>query len=443
MCRMESRDCVINREEERSMTNNSRGGAAVVCLLVWIVCLGITNVSYADNAEVLPKGVRNLSVEGLFYFPIEKQFDDDGNVEEVATDYNGVLDSNIFADLGLVEAGFGMPPGSANVGTSDVSFKYNFTILKLTFMYGITDRFTAGIKIPYWWAKNTVDRRLDASQATVGKNPFYGLPADPFGGSPFVPIAFGGVKLTTDDVLDLLGKGLDVNNDGTIDIPGYKYKKFATWSNNGIGDIEIGGRYQYLKTDNWRLAFTGGVRFPTGEIDDPDNLVDYGIGNGAYALLFHLNNDYTGIKNTVLNATLRYHLVLPAKETLRIPDDVDRPITANKENVDRDIGDVFELEVSGKYVFAKGFSAELLYLFGYGFKDRINGNRGYSYESLEDESNYSEHVFIGGLSYSTLPLFQEKKFPLPMTFSLSYRNRFAGENALKSQYISAGLQIYF
>lgn len=425
------------------MTRNARGKIAVVSLMIWIFGMTMTGVSYADNAEVLPKGVRNLSVEGLLYFPIKKQFDDNGKVEDVATDYNAVLDSKIFPDLGFIEAGFGMPPGSANVGTSDVSFQYDFTILKFMFMYGITDKFTAGIKIPYWWAKNTVDRRLDTSHATVGKNPFFGTPVDPFGGSPFVPLAFGGVKLTTDDVLDLLGKGLDVNKDGTIDIPGYKYKKFSTWSYNGIGDIELGGRYQYLKTENWRLAFTGGVKFPTGRIDDPDNLVDYGIGNGAYALLFHLNNDYTGIKDVVLNATIRYHLVLPAKETLRIPPASDRPITMDKEDVERDIGDTFEFEVSGKYNFAKGFSAEALYLYGLGFKDRVTGHRGFSYESLEDESNYVEHVFIGGLSVSTIPLFQEKKFPVPLVFSLSYRNRFAGENVFKSQYISAALQVYF
>jgi hypothetical protein len=65
---------------------------------------------------------------------------------------------------------------------------------------------------------------------------------------------------------------LDVNADGVPDIPGYEYKRFETWSDDGLGDIEAGLKYQYFKNDKWRLAVTGAVRFPTGEVDDPDDL---------------------------------------------------------------------------------------------------------------------------------------------------------------------------
>jgi len=206
----------------------------------------------------------------------------------------------------------------------------------------------------------------------------------------------------------------------------------------------LGFRYQYLKTENWRLAFMGGVRFPTGEKDDPDDLTSYPIGSGAYAFLFRSNNDYTGMKNMVLNATMRYDLIMPDNETLRIPDSVDLPITGNKEKVDRDIGDVFEIEVSGMYELSRGFNVTLDYKFGASLKDEVSGSEGFAYESLEDETDYTEHVFIGTLSYTTLPLYLAKKFPVPLTGSISYRNRFAGSNNIfKSQYIGAGLQVYF
>jgi len=402
------------------------------------------DILYADNAEVLPKGVSRAGVNGKFYSPADERYNPDGDVEDVAADYNTTLDSSVFSDLALVEAAFVLPAGSANIGKSVVSFEYDFTIVELTFQYGITERLTVGMIIPYWRVESNVGVRLDTSNATVGKSAIgVGF------GAPLVPLTGGGpfgdaVPLTTEDTQNLIGSGLDISGDGTLDIQGFGYKPIQNWSGSGISDIEAGFRYQYFKTEDWRLAFTGGVRFPTGEVDDPDNLVDYGIGSGAYALLFHFNNDYIGIENLVLNATFRYDLYLPDKETLRVPDDASRPITSNKEEVERDIGDVIELEASGTYQFSETFSFSLLYKYGFGLKDKISGNQGFSYKSLEDETDYTEHVGIIGLSYSTVPLFKAKRFPVPLDAFISYRNRFAGSNnVLKSQYIGLGLQVYF
>lgn len=397
----------------------------------------IVSISYADDAAVLPKGIARVRVDSLFYFPIDERFNPEGDVENVAVDYNKNLNSNVFRDLTVVESFFEMRPGSASIGKSIVSFEYDFTIVNSQFDYGLTDKLTVGVLIPYWWVKNNVNARLDTSSATVGRNPNITVMLVPL----WLPET---VRLTTGDVQNLLGRGLDINRDGKIDIRGFGYKRVGTWSNSGVSDIETGFRYQYLKTADWRLAFTGGVRFPTGEVDDPDNLVDYSLGKGAYALLFRLNNDYTGIENLLLNATVRYDLLLPDEEVQRVPDDVNLPITLNKEKVERNLGDVFELELSGKYTFPKGFDLSLLYKYGFKLKDDISGNKGFAYESLEEETDWTEHVFIACLSYSTVPLYMEKKFPVPLTASLSYRNRFAGSNnVLKSQYIALGLQVFF
>ena len=106
----------------------------VVIGLVFVVLpLLVFNLSYADNAEVLPKGVSRFSVNGQHYFPIEKRYDPDGNTEDIATDLNATLDSGIFSDLALVEIGFGMPTGSANIGRSVVSFKYDCTIIEFAY----------------------------------------------------------------------------------------------------------------------------------------------------------------------------------------------------------------------------------------------------------------------------------------------------------------------
>jgi hypothetical protein len=203
-------------------------------------------------------------------------------------------------------------------------------------------------------------------------------------------------------------------------------------------------------------------------VDDPDNLTDFGFGSGAYALLFRLHNDYaisrlwkhtqdatgeealggrapgTSPGTVILNGTIRYDLVLPDKQVKRIPNNVNNPLAANKENVSRDLGDIIELEVSLKYNFLTGLTFSPLYKYGFKLKDNISGKKGFAYSSLEDETAYTEQVAVVTLAYSTFPLYLQKKFPLPVTTALSYRNRFAGSNnVFRSQYIGLGLEALF
>lgn len=410
-------------------------------------------ISNADDALVLPKGVSRVSVDSIFYFPVEKRFDPNGKVERIDADYNRPLDSRLFPALALLDPLLGR---RASIGDSEVAFRFDRTDLHLGFFHGVTDQLTAGIDIPYTWGKNKVKARLNSgpgSSANVGLNPLFGTPGQP----PVIPLALGGIPLSTEDAQKLLGPGLP-------GIPGFGLKPVETWSDEGFGDIEAGVRYQYLRTEDWRLAFTGGLRFPTGRVDDPDNLVDFDFGSGAYALLFRFNQDYVlsnlwqgprprGAERAagepppgtlVLNGTFRFDLVLPDRELKRVPSDVNNPITPNKEKVKRDLGDRFEFEVSGKYTLLRGFHVSSLYKYGFKLEDRISGNKGFAYESLEDETARTEHVYILGVSYTTTPLYLEKQFPLPLTASLSYRNRFAGSNnILKTQYIGAELKVFF
>ncbi len=368
-------------------------------IMVWfLICffshMGITSPSYADNAEILPKGVSRVDLTNNFYFPIDERYDEKGNTEDAAADLN--------IDLTALAPDLGLPPGF--LGMSVVSFNYKITYQKLLIQHGVTDKLSAGVLIPYYWQRNEVEVGIDSTGAVA--------------------------PLTVEGAQDLL-------------VQNFGYKRVETWSDSGLGDIEAGGRYQYFKTDDWRLAFTGGVRLPTGETDDPDNAVDLAFGDGAYALLFQFNHDYIGIEDVVLNATFRYDLVLPDKETVRVPNVKDQ-LTDKKEELDRDLGDMIELEASGTYEFSEGFSFSVLYQYAYKLKDDVSGTRGYAYESLETDSDQRSQLYKVGLSYSTIPLFKAKRFPVPMIASISYRNRFAGSgNVLKSEYISFALSVYF
>ena len=414
-------------------------------MLLCLALIAMRDLCCADNAEVLPQGRSAIFIEGKFYFPVDERYGPDGDEEKIAEDFNTTLNSKVFPSLSLLERAFGVPAGFANIGRSVVSFEYDFTIIEFNYAYGITDKLSIGIKIPYWDVENNVEASLDTTNATFGKNRFFGIAPAALGAAPLAPVSapYNGVRLTSQDAQNLIGKGLDVNGDGRIDIPGYGFNAIENWSRQGISDIESQLRYQYYKSENWRLAASGGIRFPTGREDDPDSLVDYPFGTGAWAGLFRAHGDYIGTKNLMLSATLKYDLYLPNHKVMRIPDDVNQPLTLNKENVDRDIGDYFELEMSGSYEFLKGLSCFLVYKFGYKWRDDISGSMGYAYDVAEAETNAKEHVYIVGLQYSTISAYLAKEFPVPLVGFIGYRNRFAGENLLKSEYIDVGLTVYF
>jgi hypothetical protein len=405
-------------------------------LLLLFIGQLLGGVTYADDAEVLPQGKFRLREDTYLYFTTDKRYNEKGQAEDIARYFNANLNRGVFPDIKNIESLFRMNSGSGSLGKSVVSFNYDFNLLVFEVDYGLTEAVTMGVKIPYWWAKNTVRARLDTSSATIGKNARLNTLA------PFrIP---GTVRLTTDDILNILGRGLDINGDGKVDIKGFGYKRLRTWANNGPGDVEAGLRYQYYKSPNWRLALTSGLLFPTGKVRDPDELADFPLGKGTYALLFRLNNDFIGWKNFLFNATFRYDFYFPDRQLTRVPLSVDNPIAPDKETVGRKLGDIFEFEGTAKYQFYKGFFFSFLYRYGFKLKDKISGNRGSFYQSLKDRTDYTEHVYILELSYTTLPLVVEKAFPFPLTVSISYRNRFAGSNyVLQSDYLGLGIKAYF
>ena len=108
--------------------------------------------------------------------------------------------------------------------------------------------------------------------------------------------------------------------------------------------------------------------------------------------------------------------------------------------------------MGAKFWLTRGFSLSALYRYGFKLEDRITGRRGFVYETLEQDTDATEQIYIVGLSYSTLPLYMEKKFPVPLGISLSYRDRFAGSGAhnaaspsqiLDTRYINLGLSVLF
>jgi hypothetical protein len=408
-----------------------------------LIALMPPHESFSDDAVVLPKGLSRIFVDTHFYLPFDQRYDAEGNAVQYAAPFNTQLNSILIPSLAPLNAF--VPGGVASFGQSNVSINRHLTEMIIQPAYGLTDRLSVGVNIPYFYYRNDVNASVNSapgSGANIGFNPAFPGGVAPLG----VP---GTQRATTQDIQNLLRSQFGI-------------KPVQTWEESGIGDIEVGGRYQYYRGEDFRAAFTGGVRFPTGKVDDPDNLVDSAFGRGAYALLFQFQQDWMHQKDGLakrlgfpdpaewfINTTFRYDWNLPTTALLRVCPG-GGVFCNTKDNVQAKYGDQFQAEISGKIgLFIPGLNLSPLYQYSFKFKDHYSGDKGLDYGSLNQQldnqrGQVEQHIFIVQLTYTTLPMFIQKQFPFPLVAQLAYRDRFAGSGGTpNSRYIGFTFQAFF
>ena len=147
-----------------------------------------------------------------------------------------------------------------------------------------------------------------------------------------------------------------------------------TWSDASFGDSFAGLKYQYYRSEHWRLAATGRVRFPTGRWDDPNNLVDFPTGFDAWGLALEVHQDVVwqhpglarqlGVLTTgefVLNTRFQYEALVPDTKPFQVCP-IHQPICPNFDpQVRRDLGDLVEAEIAGTVGLPPGLTLMPMY----------------------------------------------------------------------------------
>ena len=399
----------------------------VAGMALLIVVTSTTTRTLADSAAVLPASISRMYGNLYHYLPTTQRYNSDGDREDLAFPFtSATLDSNVLTNLQPLDALLG---ATASIGDVAVAYKYDIEVFDVGYSYGVTDKFTVGFHIPYYWINNKVDASFDSTSANVGLNP-----GD---GTCCIPISLGGQPMDNNDVQNLIYSE-------------YGFNAIESWNGEGVGDIEIGAKYQLFLDKSSALAITGGLRSPTGRTDNPDDLTDVPWSYGNYALLFRLHFDYN-ISNfwkknrtqihqiipasgdVLFNTTFRFDYMIGDNQVKRIGDSPDQVFTTNREKVSRKLGNLINIELSAKYYMTETFAFTLLYSYGFKQEDRISGNLGYNYESLETYTDSSQQIIILRASYSTMSSYRRKQYSVPMELSFSYRDRFAGDGPPTSQ----------
>lgn len=414
-------------------------------LVLLVVLLGLSGAARADDAATLPRGVGRVRVKPLYSYFTER-WDQDGNAERVTHDLDGrELNSEVFPDLAILERLYGYRARSLSLGTSRVRSHVQLVAVGMAAEYGVTDWLTVGVIVPVIHARHTLDvleldpvRECNETRCGLGRNP--GDTSITTEDSEYLPLDHDKdpstkmlAPLVREDVQGILADDLG-------------YQRLGDWSGTGVGDIEVGFKARLFKWRLWTTAVQAGVRLPTGRVDDPDNLLDLGFGDGQTDVGIYWQNDLVPLARLRFNVTLRYTVQLPDHETKRVPPSASVPLAKPEatENVWRDLGDVFELDLLAAYRVLPVLTPFARYLFVLKGEDQVKGNMGLSYQALMDETALRNHRLEVGLTFSTIPWVAAKRFWLPLDATLSYERSVAGiNNAPISNVVSLEIAGYF
>jgi hypothetical protein len=249
---------------------------------------------------------------------------------------------------------------------------------------------------------------------------------------------------------------------------GVTAEPLSTVERSHIGDIELGAKYLFLDTFNgstearldpkgfnYRAALTLAFRAGTGEPDTPTNFADIGTGTGANAVSVRASTDFLFGGHFWTSVIGRYTNQLPDRQTMRIIDTPNRRLAAawRQRDVDRDLGDFFELEVNPRWVVNDFFSVSSHYLYRHKAEDKYTGTftvpaatTGYSdvtlnASTLNLETEAREHRLGGGVTFSTVAAFNKGKAKLPMEIFYTHFQTTKGEGGSMPKIFSDQVQL--
>lgn len=219
------------------------------------------------------------------------------------------------------------------------------------------------------------------------RDALYDLTLDPAQASPFVPLAastagqaivdtvhglqatLGSLGVpwsgtTTDPVL-AAGHLTDQQFSDALVDPSGPFQTFPLTEAKitRMGDVDVGAIFTVIdrfdragQTGGFRLAVTGLLRLPTGQLDNPNSLLDVGTGNGRYEVGTSGTADL-GAGRLGARLSGGYLLRLPALRVRRVSD-IGAPYAeiARLTNVREDAGDILSLGARPFFRLARNFA---------------------------------------------------------------------------------------
>jgi hypothetical protein len=406
----------------------------VTCVFSWqaLAQLGLSRPSAFENAGMLPDGVRNLRYRYISMptydkydathntVPLGNALNKNVSFEDLASGKETKTEQNEARAL-MKNEGVEKLSQIAGRTTGTVSAQVNAHVP--VFAYGVNEKWTLGLAVP------VIESQVRIETGSVANASF-----QKFANS---------LKASKADKYDTAKRDFARAIAKKLEDKGYKPLEDSDSSD--IGDIRFVSKYALSRNSESTFALLTGVTLPTGREKDIDKAVDVPTGDGQYDLDLGFLYDYRFYDGWVSSVVAAYTWQVQDRLETRIPEEADSLISADKDLVRRDLGDIFRSQLMLRYDFEVGYFLGSGYLFQYKNKDSYEG-QAYSqqrYGWLEKNTQQTMHSAEVAMGWSTINLYRAGKFVAPAEVSLTHSVQFAGKNIAKDAITAFEMALFF
>jgi hypothetical protein len=392
-------------------------------------------VASAQYYDTLPKGVRLLSTRYVqsniesSYNKTQSEtpyvFEIDASIENLQKIDNEVVQETLRLFEAYPEAYEKLSLGSHKLeGSAEV----NVNVFAVGF--GITSRITAYIGMPIYDA--SVNLKYSRSKVSTNKEV-----------SEILQKEYGdNWAQTLGNIVDgLFSIDENIIQSGIVNTLGYE--ELGNWSGAGLGDIEFGVMYNFLRNDDFGIMATIGGVAPTGYVDDPDVLQDIGFGDGQWDAFLELGGGYQLSKNIYLNTWSRYTYQLESTKELRTPYNEDIFLSDIKDDYLEKLGNKLSVGINSEIFLNDWFKLQPAYIVNRTGKAKYESSNSAANKILAKNSESSSQNIRLLAQISSVELFTQDKFLLPAQINFSYQTMIEGKNTPKVDLLEIDFRLYF
>ncbi|MEK6624482.1 MAG: transporter [Bdellovibrionota bacterium] len=406
------------------------------------MCLGMGAAFAGDlkapfslpSARVLPKGVRNLSYKNVMA-TAENKYGANGESVVIADPFfknitfadviKGKLDpvdkgavKQAMLSIGASETdSFGQTTGQVNIAA---------TAHVPVFAWGFSSKFTGAIAVPILKSSQNVSTGVIQQNQALHDSMKAALTAK---GVDFKVAEFD------NKMVDPIQSKLEE----------YGYKRLENEDKSQLGDIRLVAKYLALDTGANRIVVSNDLTVPTGKDSDVNEVVDVASGDDQWDVGAGVAYDYVLNDYWTISTDGSYTFQLPDRNPERIPMYSDSKVTPDVDgNTERDLGDIAAFNAAGKWRY-EGVNLGAGYTYQYKSADRYNGNAYASsrYDMLEQDTVQHMHGVVVTGGYDTMTLFKAKKFPVPLSLTLSHTRVMSGMNVVNDPITALDFSMFF
>ena len=400
-------------------------------LIALVSCI-FARAALAVPTEVLPSGVRSVSVRGGMIDGMDQTFTSEGRLAGLGATKSMSFDAKTLARVNerareliaaLNSIGSGHLGSKIHLGTLIVDTRPEMQYIAPVFAYGVSRRWTLALGLPVVHYTNQIALTANGSNL-----------------SSYRDAGLMGVSHELDQALTL---DLVSEVEELLSVRGYKPLKNR--NETFLADAQLAALYQIHASSEFRALYQATLSLPTGPAYDPDDLMapnQFGRTSleSTLALAFLPHRKLTLAPYASLQA------FLPDQIEARVPKSEDDalPAAEQKEIVLRRLGLTGHLGADVSWDFTSEWSSLVGVDWMQKAEDRYEGSRRSSRTDLLSKDTAAQAMTAKtGVSYSTIQKFKRKASAIPWIASLEVSDILMGVNQMRQTKFDLAMAVFF